>query len=387
MESEERFRNLYNNAEVGLFRTRISDGVPLQINQRYAEMAGYETIEECLENFVAADHYADPEVRERMVEAITKHGEVKNYQAEIIRKDNKHFWIDFSARAYPEGGYVEGALVDITDKKNAERKLVASLIEKETLLKEIHHRVKNNLQVISSLLDLQSSYLKDEKARDVLHNSMDRISAMARVHTMLYQSEDMSRIDLGGFIGDLAVRLQQSHWITGSPVDIHVDVPDVSLTIETSIPCGLILNELVSNALKHAFPEGKGGGYPYNHEGRGGPIRPHGIRQRDGLSFGCGFPEHEDPGAGAGEPPGGADGRHDRYEGRRRHDMDNYIPRSGQGRVGRWKRRGSWLSRTKGSLPWALRGSLKTWATMWPRRHTPARRPWKNSRRPVPTWC
>ena len=148
---------------------------------------------------------------------------------------------------------------DITPRKLAEEKIKASLLEKETLLKEIHHRVKNNLQVISSLLDLQSSYLKDEKAREMLRNSMDRVSTMARIHTMLYQSEDMSRVDFGGFIRDLADRLQQSYGIAGSPVDIHVDVPDVSLTIETSIPCGLILNELVSNALKHAFPEGKGG--------------------------------------------------------------------------------------------------------------------------------
>jgi len=155
---------------------------------------------------------------------------------------------------------VANDLQRIMAQRRAEEALCTSLLEKETLLKEIHHRVKNNLQVISSLLDLQSSYLKDEKAREMLHNSMDRIKTMARIHTMLYQSEDLARIDLGGFIRDLAARLQQSYGTAGSPVTVNVAVPaGISLTIETSIPCGLILNELVSNALKHAFLEGKGG--------------------------------------------------------------------------------------------------------------------------------
>ena len=156
----------------------------------------------------------------------------------------------------------EGAIIstmDVTTRKHAEEQLHASLQEKETLLKEIHHRVKNNLQVISSLLSLQSSYLQDEKAKEIFQNSMDRVKIMANIHTMLYQLEDLSRIDFNGFVRDLAGRLQQSYGTAGSPIQVHTDIADLSMTIETSIPCGLILNELVSNVLKHAFPEGREG--------------------------------------------------------------------------------------------------------------------------------
>ncbi|MFH1025763.1 MAG: sensor histidine kinase [Nitrospirota bacterium] len=115
------------------------------------------------------------------------------------------------------------------------------------------------MQVISSLINMQSSYLQDEQAKKALQNSVDRVQIMADIHNLLYHSGDMARIDIGGFIRDLTSSLQQSYTVAGAPVEIHVDTADVSLALEQAVPCGLILNELVSNAMKHAFPEGKEG--------------------------------------------------------------------------------------------------------------------------------
>ena len=186
-------------------------------------------------------------------------GEPASFPAKIYRDEHFSNYYENYVFKIPSGEVVT-IYNDVTENKLAEEQIKASLLEKEIMLKEIHHRVKNNLQVISSLLNMQSSYLQDEKAKEMLQNSIDRVSTMAKIHTMLYQSTDLARIDFGGFIRDLVARLQQTYGIAKSPIALHVNVADVSMTIEKSIPCGLILNELVSNALKHAFPEGKHGG-------------------------------------------------------------------------------------------------------------------------------
>jgi|GEM_PF-1822171 len=148
---------------------------------------------------------------------------------------------------------------DITQRKMAEDEVKRSLKEKEVLLSEVHHRVKNNMQIITSLLSLQAGYLKDEKAISVLKESQDRVKAMAIIYEKLYQSHDLTSINFAEYIENLLKSLFYSHATDEEQIKPIIEIEDVLLNIETAIPCGLIISELVSNSLKHAFPKGNKG--------------------------------------------------------------------------------------------------------------------------------
>jgi PAS domain S-box-containing protein len=149
---------------------------------------------------------------------------------------------------------------DITERKQAEEKILASLREKEILLMEVHHRVKNNMQVISGLLDLQASSSGNPELIERLNESQSRIRSMALIHEKLYESKDFARIDLAGYVRTLSQDLFQSYKINPGKIDLIVQPDgDVYVDINKAIPCGLILNELISNALKHAFPRDRHG--------------------------------------------------------------------------------------------------------------------------------
>ena len=153
----------------------------------------------------------------------------------------------------------EALQIQILERQRAEEQLIASLQEKEMLLQEIHHRVKNNLQVISSLLSLQASYIESEEIQEIFKDSQHRVRSMALVHEKLYRSEDLARIDLAEYIRNLATFLFGSYRTTSGRITLEVQADDVFLGIDAAVPCGLMLNELISNALKHAFPDGRSG--------------------------------------------------------------------------------------------------------------------------------
>jgi two-component sensor histidine kinase len=152
--------------------------------------------------------------------------------------------------------------------EKSKRQIQASLKEKDVLLKEVYHRVKNNMQFILSLLNLQSQYVKDERAREMLKNCQHRIRSMQLVHERMYQSKESGKIEFAWYIRSLVAYLFRSYIVEPKLISLKIELEDVLLDINTAIPCGLIISELLSNSLKHAFPRNKyqGKGEKLNRE-------------------------------------------------------------------------------------------------------------------------
>ncbi len=148
---------------------------------------------------------------------------------------------------------------EIADHKWAEQQIKASLQEKEVLLKEIHHRVKNNLQIISSLLNLQTGYIEDEKTLEILKAGESRVASMAMIHEQLYLSGDLAKVNFTEYIENLVANLFNSYNVNSEAIALKINVDNVNLKLDAAIHCGLIINELISNSLKYAFPAGKEG--------------------------------------------------------------------------------------------------------------------------------
>jgi PAS domain S-box-containing protein len=160
--------------------------------------------------------------------------------------------------AGPVRGHI-AVVTDVTARKRMEAQLEASLREKEVLLKEIHHRVKNNFQVIASFLSIQASFIEAPQLRDILEECQNRIYAMALVHQNLYQAESLASIDFGAYLESLGASLLRSYGVDPQRIRFTSTAEPVFLSVDTAIPCGLLVNELLSNALKHAFPQGRAG--------------------------------------------------------------------------------------------------------------------------------
>jgi PAS domain S-box-containing protein len=180
----------------------------------------------------------------------------------FVRTDKKEYYFETNYNPIKQNEEVTGIAIfsrDITEKIKSERENKSALKEKEVLLKEVHHRVKNNLQVISSILNLQTSYVKDKETANILKECQNRIKTMAYIHESLYQTKDFSQINFTEYITNLVKNLFYSYDANQQKIRAIFDIDTIFLNLDTSIPCGLIVNELVSNALKYAFTENSEG--------------------------------------------------------------------------------------------------------------------------------
>lgn len=240
-----------------------SEGKIILINTQAEKMFGYnqdELIGEPIETLIPV-RLREAHIRHRRNYYVNPQMRPMGANLDVIcqRKDGREFPSEtsLSPMRSDEGLIVISVIRDITDRRKAEEKIKVALNEKEVLLREIYHRVKNNMQVISSLLSLQSQYIEDKKVSEMYRETQGRIRSMALVHEKLYKSKSLADIDINEYIKDLVDNLFQSYESYAGKITVKIEAKDVSFSIDSAIPSGLIINELVSNCIKHAFPGGK----------------------------------------------------------------------------------------------------------------------------------
>ncbi len=255
--SEASYRELFENASVGIYQSS-SKGHYIRVNQCQADILGCSSPQEVLDHYtnITETLYYRPEEREELLDQLMKRHSLQNYEFQALRKDRSVIWISVSCRIsqwLDDGSFImDGFIIDKTSLKQAEQQIRHSLREKEVLLQEVHHRVKNNMQIISSLLNLELMNSDDEPMRELLYVIQKRIQTMALVHEKLYSSENIALVELGEYTRDLTMQILDI--MAGDrSIEVSFELEEVFAGIDFSVPFGLIVNELVMNSYKHAF--------------------------------------------------------------------------------------------------------------------------------------
>jgi PAS domain S-box-containing protein len=242
-----------------------ADGRIVMANAQAESLFGY-TAKEMeggqLESLVPARfRHAHPDFRDHFLRAPRARLMGVGRDLFAVRRDGSEFPVEIGLNPIDteSGRMVLAAVSDITDRKQREQAMAAALREKELLLGEVHHRVKNNLQVVQSLLDLQASRSTDPLLREILRDSQNRVRSMALIHQTLYQSRDFRLVEFESFLRSLVPMLVGAHATEPARIRLELDAGAVRLPINIAIPCGLVVNELVTNALKHGLAESGGG--------------------------------------------------------------------------------------------------------------------------------
>lgn len=260
-ESEEQYRALVETTDTG-YVIIDHQGRVLDANAEYVRLTGHENLEEIRgRSVIEWTAERDRERNAREVEKCFKERFVRNLEIDYVGRKGDVIPIEINATEVIVKGYSQIVTLcrDITERKKAENQLKVSLREKEVLLREIHHRVKNNLAVIQSLLRIQSHHAQNAELTRMLETTQHRIRSMALAHELLYQSENLVDIDINRYLGNLLNQLISSFSFIGKRIEIRKEIQEVQLGIDTAVPLGFILTELISNCYKHAFPKSRYG--------------------------------------------------------------------------------------------------------------------------------
>jgi PAS domain S-box-containing protein len=259
-QSEAKFRAVVENSSDGILFGNVNAEISYR-SPSYQRINGYSNEERLGRSGFETVHADDMDgLHQYWAKVVQSPGVPLKTEYRIRHKDGTWRWVETTSQNLIDNPDVQEIVVtthDITERKQSEEQIKKALAEKETLLRELYHRTKNNMSVINALLSLQASYFNDENLQKAFEVAQDRIRAMALVHQKLYETSDLSHINLKDYIQDLIQLIRSSHFITPSQVAITAEMSDVFVLIDTAIPCGLILNELISNALKYAFSDGR----------------------------------------------------------------------------------------------------------------------------------
>jgi PAS domain S-box-containing protein len=262
--SENRFRQVVENAPNAMIMVNATGLIEL-VNTQAERLFGYDRqdlIGHSIEILVPVRYRSDhPGMRVSFFDHPQSRPMGAGRDLYALHKEGHEFPVEIGLNPleWDDGPRVLAAVIDLTDRVNREASLKTALHEKDVYFQEIHHRVKNNLQVIDSILDLQSLNVTDAFALEVIRDCRNRIRSMALIHQHLYSSKQFSQVDVGGVLSSLAPTLFTSYGLSADRVRLKVDMDNVPMSMNAAIPCGLFMNEVISNALKHAFPDDREG--------------------------------------------------------------------------------------------------------------------------------
>jgi len=277
--SKEKYTKVFLSAPDAITISELESGRFMEVNDAASKIWGYSRDELIGRSALELGIWPKKEIRDAFIDQVSTNGRVEQYEVMERRKSGDLFNASATANTITIGNirYLIAITRDISDLKRAEEqlkhfnedlekgiadrteKLKASLEGRMLLLSEVHHRVKNNLQIILSLIRLQSRNIKDPHLLDTMGDFQNRIMAMAHVHERIYRAEDISRIDLSEIVTFLGTSLFKSYNVNPHHIRLNVEMKDLQISLNSAIPISLIINELISNSIKHAFPKGTTG--------------------------------------------------------------------------------------------------------------------------------